>query len=435
MNIVIAKVLSILGLFFPTLLFTVLPIRLTSWSTSGGRWRRASISLASCLSGGIFLGVALLHLIPDVREMFDYVLCKKDLEIHYPLTELTVAGGFLLILVFEQLVLLFHQRRPTSECHIANVPPHGCDRERNCDNCRGEDEQDSQPATLSSACALPAYSSIDPPSDAQDTSAAASVRKDQSLNSTNGQVNYSNELSPYDPASRTNGEDQEVIFTSSTNGAKNSGLRRSSSASTSEDNPAGKDSAEALGSLVLLAALSLHSLFEGLALGLQNASDSVIELFVAILLHKCVLAFALGIRMVKLKANWKRILLAALIFSAMSPVGVAIGIAVEAHATNEVDRQLVTACLQGIATGTFLFVVFLEIISPEIQGQRSPGESHIHVMRLALIVFGFAIIALVSLQHEPHHGDDADCGHGHGHNLNHTGHMENGTMAPLTTVH
>eukprot|EP00117_Sycon_ciliatum_P042385 scpid65333/ scgid30846/ Zinc transporter ZIP3; Solute carrier family 39 member 3; Zrt- and Irt-like protein 3 len=399
MNVVIVKVVCIVGLFFLTIFFTALPIRLTSWSTGGGRWRRASTSLASCLSGGIFLGVALLHLIPDVREMFDFVLCEKDLDIDYPLTELTVAGGFLLILVFEQLVLLFHQRRSTSECKVANIPPHGCDREiNNCDNCLEEKEQDLKRATLTSTCVTPTCS--------------------------NGQ----------DPESRN---DCEAVIRPSTNGTPYTDLSRSTSTCTPtpEDNPAGKAATETLGSLVLLAALSLHTLFEGLALGLQSDTDGVIEIFIAILLHKCVLAFALGIRMVKLKANWKRILLAALIFSAMSPVGVAIGIAVEAHATNEVDRQLVTACLQGIATGTFLFVVFLEIISPEIQGQRSPGESHIHVMRLALIVFGFAIIALVSLQHEPHHGDDADCGHGHGHNLNHTGHMENGTMAPLTTVH
>ncbi|XP_065179465.1 zinc transporter ZIP1-like [Sycon ciliatum] len=394
MNVVIVKVVCIVGLFFLTIFFTALPIRLTSWSTGGGRWRRASTSLASCLSGGIFLGVALLHLIPDVREMFDFVLCEKDLDIDYPLTELTVAGGFLLILVFEQLVLLFHQRRSTSECKVANIPPHGCDREiNNCDNCLEENEQDLKRATLTSTCVPPTCN--------------------------NGQH----------PESRN---DCEAAIRPSTNGTPYTDLSRSTSTSTPEDNPAGKAATETLGSLVLLAALSLHTLFEGLALGLQSDTDGVIEIFIAILLHKCVLAFALGIRMVKLKATTRRILLAALLFAGMSPIGGAIGIAVEANATNEVDRQLVTACLQGIATGTFLFVTFLEIISPEIQGKHSPGESDIHVMRLALIVFGFAIIALVSLHHEPHHGHAGEeCGHGHGllnMALNQTGLMDDHDM-------
>lgn len=39
-------------------------------------------------------------------------------------------------------------------------------------------------------------------------------------------------------------------------------------------------------SLFLLIALSLHSLFEGLAIGLQQTSETVIQVFVAVLIHK-----------------------------------------------------------------------------------------------------------------------------------------------------
>ena len=395
MDVVAAKVVSIVTLFFLTLIFAVLPIRLSSWSTSGGRWRRACTSLASCLSGGIFLGVALLHLLPEVREMFDYVLCKKELDIEYPLTEITVAGGFLIILVFEQLVLFFRDRGAESECDIANVPPHGCDRERNFDNCGTQSQRER--VAFSSTSGGPVYGTV-------------SAATEESCDSTpllGSSLPVSGQGAGQQPgASSTKAE---VSIAASPTPATGD------AAPGETDETRGKSARETFGSLVLLAALSLHSLFEGLALGLQSDSDTTIQIFVAILLHKCVLAFALGIRMVKLKASAKQIGLAALVFAAMSPIGAGIGIAVEANATNEVDRQLVTACLQGIATGTFLFITFLEIISPEIQGKRVRGEYDIQLMRLVLIIVGFTIIAMLSLNHTHDHLECEWHDHDHDH--------------------
>lgn len=41
-----------------------------------------------------------------------------------------------------------------------------------------------------------------------------------------------------------------------------------------------------LRSVLLMVALSLHSLFEGLAIGLQTDMPSLLEILVAVLLHK-----------------------------------------------------------------------------------------------------------------------------------------------------
>jgi zinc transporter ZupT len=41
-----------------------------------------------------------------------------------------------------------------------------------------------------------------------------------------------------------------------------------------------------LRSVLLLATLSIHSVFEGLAIGLQTNIDSVLDIFIAVMTHK-----------------------------------------------------------------------------------------------------------------------------------------------------
>lgn len=50
---------------------------------------------------------------------------------------------------------------------------------------------------------------------------------------------------------------------------------------------------------VLMIALSVHSIFEGLALGLQKDMNNVISMLVAILVHKGAASSSLGISLVK----------------------------------------------------------------------------------------------------------------------------------------
>ena len=48
---------------------------------------------------------------------------------------------------------------------------------------------------------------------------------------------------------------------------------------------------------VLIFALLVHSIFEGLAIGIESSSTTFLQLAGAILIHKCVVAFALGTRL------------------------------------------------------------------------------------------------------------------------------------------
>ena len=49
-------------------------------------------------------------------------------------------------------------------------------------------------------------------------------------------------------------------------------------------------------SLIFLLALSIHSIFEGAALGLQMRQEKVMEFAIALLLHEVIMAFTFGLQ-------------------------------------------------------------------------------------------------------------------------------------------
>lgn len=130
-------------------------------------------------------------------------------------------------------------------------------------------------------------------------------------------------------------------------------------------------------------------------MGLQHTTSAVFEVFVGVALHKCILAFSLGVRFVSSGSGLAGLLRAVLIFAAMSPAGITIGIVVmETSGEHESGkRHLATAILQGITTGTFLFVTFLEILAHEIKEARA--ASHEQMLKLLLCLFGYGAMAAV----------------------------------------
>mmetsp|Transcript_22729 Transcript_22729/g.16098 ORF Transcript_22729/g.16098 Transcript_22729/m.16098 type:complete len:80 (-) Transcript_22729:206-445(-) len=74
-------------------------------------------------------------------------------------------------------------------------------------------------------------------------------------------------------------------------------------------------------------ALSVHSIFEGLALGLEKNRANVINIIIAICIHKGAAGSSLGISLVKTFPNdFKVVRICVLIFSLATPIGVIIGI-------------------------------------------------------------------------------------------------------------
>ncbi|KAK3778132.1 hypothetical protein RRG08_052279 [Elysia crispata] len=148
-----------------------------------------------------------------------------------------------------------------------------------------------------------------------------------------------------------------------------------------------------LRAFLLLGALSFHTIFDGLAVGLQETDSEVWVVFAAITIHKSVISFCIGLEI--FQSNREKLLQAIIwlfVFAIMSPVGIGVGIAITSGSSNELARLLASSILQGLAAGTFMYVTFLEILSLHI-GHH--GERNVFHVIWALV--GFSMMAATKL--------------------------------------
>uniref|UniRef100_A0A158QIH9 Zinc/iron permease n=1 Tax=Rodentolepis nana TaxID=102285 RepID=A0A158QIH9_RODNA len=149
--------------------------------------------------------------------------------------------------------------------------------------------------------------------------------------------------------------------------------------------------------MLLLISLSVHSVFEGLAVGLQRSVSEVVALFSALLLHKLIMAASIGFSLATshqqqvggiARSQW----MGALFFSLASPIGVLIGWPLIAQRSSPALLMAI-AVLQGLACGTFFFVVFCEMLPREFGENEKVGIKD-RFGKIVSLILGFALIAI-----------------------------------------
>lgn len=78
------------------------------------------------------------------------------------------------------------------------------------------------------------------------------------------------------------------------------------------------------------------------------------------------MAFSIGLTLVQCELNIPAVIQLNLWFSLMSPVGAGIGMLLLAK-TSYVELNLLNGILVGLTTGTFIFVIFFEILPKELK--------------------------------------------------------------------
>lgn len=138
---------------------------------------------------------------------------------------------------------------------------------------------------------------------------------------------------------------------------------------------------------LLVLALALHAVLEGLALGLQEAEGAVLRVCLALLLHKCAVAFSLALKLLRGRLRPPAVVACLVLFAMMSPLGVGLGTAVAAGAGPR--QRLCRGVLEGLAAGTFLYITFLEILPQEL------GVPQHRVPKVILLLAGFALVTAI----------------------------------------
>jgi zinc transporter ZupT len=139
--------------------------------------------------------------------------------------------------------------------------------------------------------------------------------------------------------------------------------------------------------MVLLAALSFHSVLEGLAQGAATSLSMSATLLLVIMLHKGLAAFALGCLFIKAGLSRRRSSILGLGFAAATPLGIAAGVAL--HAGLE-GVAWVSYCV-ALASGSFCYVALLEVMPAELDGGRATARA-----QLVALSLGFALMAALA---------------------------------------
>merc|ERR1712216_1020530 len=117
----------------------------------------------------------------------------------------------------------------------------------------------------------------------------------------------------------------------------------------------------------------------GVSLGLQSDRNSVYAIFTAIASHKAAAAFSIGCAFLRCgMTNPQTLFIFMTVFSFITPIGILIGCAAESA------DPAVSAVLEGIAAGTFIYVGTVEVIGDEFETQtQSCEDEHGHDHKLA----------------------------------------------------
>jgi zinc transporter 1/2/3 len=132
---------------------------------------------------------------------------------------------------------------------------------------------------------------------------------------------------------------------------------------------------------VLMIALSVHSIFEGLAVGLTSDVSNAFSMVLAIAVHKGAAASSLGISLVKtFPDDFKLCRWLVFVFSLATPFGIILGMILSN------SGPVYDVIFNSLAAGSFVYIACSEVIVEEF---TIPGS---RMWKLLAFLVGIAII-------------------------------------------
>ena len=154
---------------------------------------------------------------------------------------------------------------------------------------------------------------------------------------------------------------------------------------------------------LLLAALSFHGLFEGIALGLQKSFRSTFSLFIAISGHKWAESLTLGLSFAKTNTEKPLFIKMIVIFSFFTPVGIGLGMVLNTL------PAWIGCVFMSLSVGTFIYIATSEIIVEEFSLTRYKWIKLLFFILGALLIIGLTVYEIANEEEgDEHHDHDHD---------------------------
>ncbi|KAK4398614.1 Zinc transporter 11 [Sesamum angolense] len=150
-------------------------------------------------------------------------------------------------------------------------------------------------------------------------------------------------------------------------------------------------------SVLLIAALCFHSIFEGIAIGVAETEADAWRALWTVCLHKIFAAIAMGIALLRMIPDRPLLSCAAyaFAFAISSPAGIAIGIVIDATTQGSV-ADWIFAISMGLACGVFIYVSINHLLSKGYKPQKMVSFDAPEYRFLAVLL-GVGVIAVVMI--------------------------------------
>lgn len=364
----IAQIVYIFIIFLLTLVFVLLPLKLipADHVQLGSRRSQRIIDLCNCFAGGVFLGTCFVQLVPYVEMKFHDTFAEGGMTVAYAstLTQVTVMLGFFLVLLMEQVVKTCQKSSrvkgvTASEQEMSAVKGSYIVAVSTDDESQCSDGSDVELTREKKRMLKP-----------KDKTGKVKTTKKSKCKHMNSPTDQNQFREP-------NGTGKGLVADRATDhGAVGHSHVHLADLAQEEFG---------LRCVVLLFALSLHSLFEGMAIGLQTDLLKLINLAIGISVHECLVAFALGISLARQNLARSTVVKLSIAFSVAIPIGIGVGMGV--GGIHNFASGLISAVLQGLTAGTFVYVIFVEILPGEVDRNRD------RLLKVFIMFVGFCIIS------------------------------------------
>ena len=160
-----------------------------------------------------------------------------------------------------------------------------------------------------------------------------------------------------------------------------------------------------LRSFLVVIALSVHSLFEGMAIGLEESKAGVWKLLMAVSIHAAPIVFCVSTDMISSGVKKLKVFIFMIILSINTPAGILIGLIVTSYMEQASGQHiLIIGVLQGLAAGTLLYITFFEVLSRDKLDKYGMSG----LLGAVAIMLGFSLMATLEIS-----ADHSHCGVGH----------------------
>ncbi|XP_044011284.1 zinc transporter ZIP6-like isoform X1 [Aphidius gifuensis] len=368
-------------------------------------------SLLLCFGGGVLLFTTFLHLAPEVRESVERHQNNGQL---FKLGKLSMAEllfciGFFIVYFIEEIVhaTITDKIEKNEDLLYRTVSVRRCNNKlASLTNTKMTNNKTTpSPSTSSSTWKIDKFNNDD------DSNEHKIITQDPTTINQNDLIKKNNSLTavfvrplpPMEPAKNNGLEDDRFVTPENLHSNHHHHhLHHHHHHENHSHIPTHADTS-ARGLLTVIA-LSFHAIFEGLAVGLEPLIGSVIYLALAIATHKFVIAFCVGMELYATGVSTKTVMGYLTVFSLVTPIGIMAGL-ILGYLKNDSDNLGPTpTILQGIATGTLLYVVFFEVLAREKANNKSG------LLQLIAIIVGFCVMLGLQLvtAHSHSHGEPED---------------------------